>query len=129
MTNNSLTKGQKNKIAVSYMRTNPIRPGTPDRAITSRYDLSVQEKASDLSAKIEAKFSDHIKLTNPLERPGLQELLQYLSEHKVDYVIVPNISMLSRKGPEFLNLVDKIEQYGAKLASLEGEETGSDMYR
>ena len=124
---NKSKTGGKPKIAVSYIRTDKLRPGSYDHARIARYANSVQVKAKESGVEIEAKFSDRHEPTDTAERPGLQRMLQYLSENKVDYVIVPHFSMMSRDVSVLLNLRKYIEERGAKLVSPEGEESALDV--
>jgi hypothetical protein len=118
---------QNTKIAVSYMKAAVVRQGAPDCAWIARETKSIQQKADELGARIAARFSDCGK-KSATERQGLQQLLGYLSRHKVDYVVVPHFAMLSRDVNQMTALADKIRGYGAALVSPEGEESALDVY-
>jgi DNA invertase Pin-like site-specific DNA recombinase len=82
----------------------------------------VRWKAHELSAKVIIEFSDHGKPSDPVKRSDFRRLLQYISENKVDYVIVPHMGMISQTPERFLEMAEKIKQSGVELVSTRGQE-------
>jgi DNA invertase Pin-like site-specific DNA recombinase len=88
----------------------------------------VRWKAHELSAKVIIEFSDHGKPADPAKRPDFRKLLQYISENKVDYVIVPHMGMISQTPARFLEMAEKIKLSGAELVSTRGQEADELAY-
>jgi len=122
---------QKNKTskpsAISYIYISTIKQGDDNSGL--RYTQFIQEEVHHLGAEIVREFSDYGAPADPAKRPGLQKLLTYLSKKKIDYLIVPHFSMLSRQARIMLELADRIELSGARLITPSGEENHMHIYR
>lgn len=115
------------KTAVTYIRLSSAWQASSEKL--SRFYNYMQEGAQALDAQIIHRYEDIGTSSDSEGQIRMQELLKYLSENQVDYVIVPNFSMLSRETMKMYNLAEKIEQSGAKLVSPSGEEATLPMYK
>ena len=112
-------KHNRAKTAVSYYRISSANQNVGENLL--RRKAIVREKARELGAEIVEEFEDVGVPSDTDKQTGLQKLIRYLAENRVDYVITPSFSMLSRNFPEAVEHADKIEQSGAKLLSASGE--------
>ena len=119
--------GKQTKTAVSYVWVTVNSQNY--KGFLEAYCEDIQEEAKALRVRLIKQFKESTVATELEKRLVLQEFLQYLTENKVDYVIVPKFIMLSKQGEIMLELVDKIEQSGAKLLALSGEEKILPAYR
>jgi len=73
-------------------------------------------------------YTDKASGKSTENRPGLQQMLEYIREG--DTVTVESISRLARNTKDLLNIVDEINERGAQLAILkEGIDTKTDVGR
>jgi hypothetical protein len=83
------------KTAVSYIRI-AVNDQGYNHKIPRLYD-HIEVQAWKMKAAVLTDFMDEEDRASPDNRPGLLKLLKYITEYPVDYVIVPNIYMLSRE--------------------------------
>ncbi|MDR0531118.1 MAG: recombinase family protein [Oscillospiraceae bacterium] len=100
------------KVAVGYYRT----AASDDGGDMLRQTEAAKEKAGILSARIDAAYADRDGMKDgEIERPGFTLLSKFLSEVKVDYVIMRNQDHLSDNKQEAAEMMQAIEQTGARV--------------
>jgi DNA invertase Pin-like site-specific DNA recombinase len=100
------------KFAVGYYRT----ATGDDGGDMPRQIEAAKEKAGILNARIDAAYADRDGIKDgEIERPGLTLLSKFLSEVKVDYVIMRNRDCLSDNKQEAAEMMQAIEQTGARV--------------
>lgn len=109
------------KIAVSYLRVSTKeqaeRDGEPDGySIPAQRDAN-QRKAISMSAVVQMEFVDRGASARSADRPQLQEMLRYLENNHVDYVIVHKVDRLARNRADDVEISLAIKKAGAELVS------------
>jgi len=112
-------KQSQNKVAVSYIRTSTASQTRKDKIY--RCNIFIQEEAKRLDAKVIEHYQDIGVLDCPEEQVELQKMMKYLSEHKVDYVIVPSIAMLTRNQSILTKYIEEAIKSGAAFVFPEYE--------
>ena len=115
------------KAAVSYIRI--ASSSESDGEKLTRYYNFIEEEAGVLGAEITARFEDVGVSADPKEQTDLQKLMDYLTKNQVDYVIVPNFSMMMRETSVIVKYADRIAKSGAKLVTPAGQENTLDLLR
>ena len=65
--------------------------------------------------------------TDSGNQPELKKLMKYIEKNKVDFVIVPQFTTITKHLSKLIAHKDKIESLGAKLVSYGGEEHAMDI--
>lgn len=76
-----------------------------------------RRRASGLNALIKAEFIDRGCSARSTDRPKLQQMLAYIREQQVDYVIVHKIDRLARSRADDIAITRAIHDAGARLVS------------
>ncbi|MHB9149797.1 MAG: recombinase family protein [Thermoleophilia bacterium] len=74
-------------------------------------------KAEALGATVEAEFVDRGESAKTANRPELTQMLRYLQEHAILYVIVHKIDRLARNRADDVAITLQIQNSGARLVS------------
>jgi site-specific DNA recombinase len=74
-------------------------------------------KAKALDAEIVAEFVDAGESARSTKRPELQELLRFIAEHPVDYLIVHKVDRLARNRADDVMINLKLQAAGVQLVS------------
>lgn len=109
------------KIAVSYPRVSSKKQaekdGDPDGYSLPAQREANRRKAATLGAVVVEEFVERAESAKSADRPKLQEMLSYIRQHKVDYVIVHKIDRLARNRADDVEISLAIKQAGAELVS------------
>ncbi|GAB3089934.1 recombinase family protein [Nocardioides zeae] len=109
-------------IAVSYLRVSTkdqaSRGGLAEGLSIPAQRDATRLKADALGAHIVEEFVDAGESGRSADRPQLQKMLQYLTEHHVDLVIVHKIDRLVRSRADDVAINLAIRQAGARLVSV-----------
>jgi len=102
----------KTKVAVGYYRT-----GAGDDGSDGYRQIEANKKKTEsLGVQIRAAYVDHYGIRDGNEeRPGLALMSKYLSEFRVDYVIIENSDRLSDDKQEAAEMIGEIEEAGARV--------------
>ena len=109
------------RYAVIYLRVSSARQATvggseegfsipAQREITSR-------TAHGLGAYVVKEFIDAGASGTSIDRPALQNMLSYITENSVDYVVVHKVDRLARNRAHDSTIATAIVEAGAKLVS------------
>ncbi|TDE88136.1 recombinase family protein [Occultella glacieicola] len=109
------------RSAVSYIRVSTARQADRGGArdgfsIPAQRDAN-QRQAYGLGALVAAEFVDRGQSGRNTNCPGLQQMLAYLREHQVDYVIVHKLDRLARSRADDVAITQAIRASGARLIS------------
>lgn len=74
--------------------------------------------ANDTSLYISDVFIDHGTKGNTMNRPALQKMLSRIANNPVEYVVVRDISRLSREIVDYMKLCNKFSNLGVTLITL-----------
>src|SRR5579875_3375561 len=90
----------QSRTAVMYLRVSTKEQAEKDGE-SEGYSIPAQRdacrrKAQALHADVIEEFIDAGESAKSADRPDLQRLLEFVSQHKVDYVIVHKIDRLAR---------------------------------
>ncbi|WP_280317088.1 recombinase family protein [Nocardia wallacei] len=109
------------KIAVSYPRVSTKeqaeRDGDPDGYSLPAQREANRRKATSLGAIVVKEFPEKLSGKHAESRPALQEMLAYIKEHHVDYVIVHKVDRLARNRLDDAQIHFAIREAGAELVS------------
>lgn len=109
------------KTAVSYPRVSTKeqaeKDGDPDGYSLPAQREANRRKAASLSAVVVKEFVERGESAKTADRPKLQEMLAYIQEHPVDYVIVHKIDRLARNRADDVEIHMAIRAAGAELVS------------
>ena len=75
-------------------------------------------KAEQLGAEVIAEFIDAGESARSADRPELQRLLQFVSDHDVDCVIVHKVDRLARNRYDDAVITAQLQASGARLVSV-----------
>ena len=121
------------KRAVIYLRVSTSRQATKNGEAEG-YSIPAQRsacirKVEDLGADVVAEFVDAGASARSADRAGLQELLAYLENGGVDYVLVHKLDRLARDRADDVAIMLAIRTAGATLVSVSEQidETPSGM--
>ncbi len=109
------------KTAVSYPRVSTKeqaeKDGEPDGySLPAQRDAN-RRKAASLGAIIVKEFVERGESAKTSDRPKLQEMLAYIKERRVDYVIVHKVDRLARNRVDDVQIHMAIRAAGAELVS------------
>ncbi len=109
------------KTAVSYPRVSTKEQAEKDGEADG-YSLPAQrdanrKKAASLGAVVVKEFVERGESAKTADRPKLQEMLAYIQEHPVDYVIVHKVDRLARNRADDVEIHMAIRAAGAELVS------------
>lgn len=109
------------KRAVSYLRVSTKRQAerggeAEGFSIPAQRDAN-RKKAQALGAFIVKEFVDRGESARSTKRPELQQMLEYLAENQVDYVIVHKVDRLARNREDDVMIGRAIAEAGAVLVS------------
>ena len=117
-----LTQALTPKVAVSYLRVSTRdqarRGGGDDEgfSIPAQRDAN-RRKAASLGAIITKEFVDRGASARSANRPELQQMLEYLADHDVDYVIVHKLDRLARSRADDVEITKALDQFNVRLVS------------
>lgn len=108
--------------AVIYLRVSTSRQAQKNGEAEG-YSIPAQReactrKAQDLGCDHITEFKDAGASARSADRDGLQDLLAYIENHPVDYVIVHKIDRLARDRVDDVQILLAIKQAGAALVSV-----------
>ena len=113
--------GTRPKIAVSYIRVSTKRQaekgGTSEGFSIPAQKAANQQKAESMGAFVVKEFVDRGESAKTADRPALQEMLQYIKDHTVDYVIVHKLDRLARNRADDVEISKALNQVDAQLIS------------
>lgn len=113
--------GAAAKSAVSYIRVSTKeqaeRDGDPEGYSLPAQRLANRRKAETIGAIVVEEFSDRGESAKTADRPKLREMLTYIRENRVDYVIVHKVDRLARNRLDDAEINLAIRQAGAELVS------------
>lgn len=128
-----MTTTRESALAVSYIRVSTKeqaeRDGDPEGYSLPAQRAANERKAAMIGAQIVAEFPERGESAKSADRPKLQEMLRYIAEHPVDYVIVHKVDRLARNRADDVAINLAIQNAGAKLVSATEniDETASGM--
>lgn len=102
--------------AVAYLRKSYyIGKKKTDEELVAYQDLTISKFAINNKMKIKEKFSDINYTGKNVDRPALQELLNYLRQHKVKIVLFYSVDRLGRNNLNNIDLIEKIRDCVDKI--------------
>jgi site-specific DNA recombinase len=110
------------KVAVSYLRVSTrdqaSRGGGDDEGFSIPAQREANKrKAASLGAIVLKEFVDRGASARSANRPELQRMLEYLSEHPVDYVIVHKLDRLARSRVDDIEITQALAASKVQLVS------------
>lgn len=109
--------------AVAYERVSTkdqaAKGGEPDGFSLPAQRAAIEARAaSGFRARIRRHFVDKGESARTADRDGLQDLLKYLQENRVDYVFVHKLDRLARNRFDDVEITMAIRKSGARLVSV-----------
>ena len=112
---------ERPRIAVSYVRVSTKRQaekgGTSEGFSIPAQKAANQQKAESMGAFVVKEFVDRGESAKTADRPALQEMLEYIKSHKVDYVIVHKLDRLARNRADDVEISRALQQVNTRLIS------------
>ena len=112
---------ERPRIAVSYVRVSTKRQaekgGTSEGFSIPAQKAANQQKAESMGAFVVKEFVDRGESAKTADRPALQEMLGYIKEHKVDYVIVHKLDRLARNRADDVEISKLLSSVDVQLVS------------
>ena len=112
---------ERPRIAVSYLRVSTKRQaekGGSDEGFSIPAQRTANEqKAESMGAFVVKEFVDRGESAKTADRPALQEMLGYIKQHKVDYVIVHKLDRLARNRADDVEISRALQQVNTRLIS------------
>ena len=110
------------KKAVSYLRVSTRSQGERGGGDDEGFSIPAQRegnerKAHSLGAMIVKTFKDSGSSAKSADRNELQQMLAYIKENPVDYVIVNKVDRLARNREDDIEITRAIKESGAVLVS------------
>lgn len=109
------------KIAVSYIRVSTKRQaekgGREEGFSIPAQREANKAKAKSLSAIVTKEFVDRGESAKTADRPALQEMLEFIKNHQVDYVIVHKLDRLARNRIDDALITQAIKETNCQLIS------------
>ena len=110
------------KVAVSYVRVSTRRQSERGDGNDEGFSIPAQreanrKKAAGLGAIVVKEFIDRGESAKSANREKLQDMLKYIAETKVDYVIVHKIDRLARNRDDDAEIMRILRQHNVKLVS------------
>ncbi len=117
----AVTEATPLKRAVIYLRVSTSRQATKNGEAEG-YSIPAQRSACerkvvDLGAEVVQEFVDAGASARSADRDGLQEMLAYVREGNVDYVLVHKLDRLARDRADDVMILATIQAAGAVLVS------------
>lgn len=112
---------ERPRMAVTYIRVSTKRQaekGGMDEgfSIPAQREAN-QRKAESMGAYIVKEFADRGESAKTADRPALQEMLEYLMTHRVDYVIVHKLDRLARNRSDDVEIMNVLKKMKVQLVS------------
>ena len=112
---------ERPRIAVSYVRVSTKRQaekgGTSEGFSIPAQKAANQQKAESMGAFVVKEFVDRGESAKTADRPALQEMLEYIKQYKVDYVIVHKLDRLARNRADDVEISKLLNQVDVQLIS------------
>ena len=112
---------ERPRIAVSYVRVSTKRQaekgGTSEGFSIPAQKAANQQKAESMGAFVVKEFVDRGESAKTADRPALQEMLGYIKEHRVDYVIVHKLDRLARNRADDVEISKLLSSVDVQLVS------------
>ena len=112
---------ERPRIAVSYVRVSTRRQaekgGTEEGFSIPAQRSANAQKAESMGAFVVKEFVDRGESAKTADRPALQEMLEYIKQHKVDYVIVHKLDRLARNRADDVEISKALQQVNTRLIS------------
>ncbi len=112
---------ERPRIAVSYVRVSTKRQaekgGTSEGFSIPAQKAANQQKAESMGAFVVKEFVDRGESAKTADRPALQEMLSYIKEHRVDYVIVHKLDRLARNRADDVEISKLLSSVDVQLVS------------
>ena len=112
---------ERPRIAVSYVRVSTKRQaekgGTSEGFSIPAQKAANQQKAESMGAFVVKEFVDRGESAKTADRPALQEMLEYIKQHRVDYVIVHKLDRLARNRVDDVEISQALQQVNTRLIS------------
>ena len=112
---------ERPRIAVSYVRVSTKRQaekgGTDEGFSIPAQKAANQQKAESMGAFVVKEFVDRGESAKTADRPALQEMLSYIKEHRVDYVIVHKLDRLARNRADDVEISKLLSSVDVQLVS------------
>jgi site-specific DNA recombinase len=110
------------KVAVSYLRVSTRGQAERGGGDTEGFSIPAQRdanrhKAASLGAIVVREFVDRGASAKSADRPELKNMLGYVADHNVDYVIVHKVDRLARNRADDVEISRLIEKAGVRLVS------------
>jgi site-specific DNA recombinase len=111
------------KVGISYLRVSTVAQSKRAGSTDEGYSIPAQReanrnKAASVGAVVVAEFLDKGESAKAANRPGLQALLAYLTEHpNIDFVIIPKVDRWARNRYDDALLGIAVKKAGAQLVS------------
>jgi site-specific DNA recombinase len=123
MTVKQQANGSEGAAAVIYVRVSPGRGqaakgGEPDGYSIPAQREACKRKATSLKAPVIEEFVERSESAKTADRPELQRLLTFITEHPVKYVIVHKVDRLARNRADDVAINLALHQAGATLVSV-----------
>lgn len=89
-------------------------------------ETKCKREAIKQGCTIVAEFSDIGQSSNKFDRPGLQELMNYIVKNKVDKVIVTSVDRLARNVASVSEIRSFCDKHHVQIVSLESTTTNAE---
>ena len=121
-TANPMTAMFTPKSAISYLRVSSRRQAERGGGDDEGFSIPAQreankKKAAGIGAIIVKEFVDRGASAKSADRKDLQDMLRYIAENRVDYVIVHKVDRLARNRDDDSDITRVLRQHGVKLVS------------
>ena len=109
------------RIAVSYLRVSTKRQAEKG-GVEEGFSIPAQraankQKAESMGAFVVKDFVDKGESARTADRPALQEMLEYIKSHPVDYVIVHKLDRLARNRADDVEITNALTKVNVQLIS------------
>ncbi len=117
-----LAEAMTPKVAVSYLRVSTRDQAFRGDGDNEGFSIPAQReanryKALSMGALVVKEFVDRGASARSANRPELQLMLEYLTEHDVDYVIVHKLDRLARNRSDDVEITKSLEASNVRLVS------------
>jgi site-specific DNA recombinase len=117
-----LAEAMTPKVAVSYLRVSTRDQAFRGEGDNEGFSIPAQReanryKALSMGALVVKEFVDRGASARSANRPELQLMLEYLTEHDVDYVIVHKLDRLARNRSDDVEISKSLEASNVRLVS------------
>ncbi len=109
------------KVAVLYLRVSTARQAQRGDekegfSIPAQREAN-RKKAQSMGAMVAKEFVDRGESAKTANRPALQEMLEYIREHSVDYVVVHKVDRLARNREDDVEIMKQLTAVNVALIS------------